>query len=337
MAAESTDPRVLLIYPAGPTRRGMEDALGDAGVVCDRADNVLQAVSRFAAEPADLVVLGLAGLTDRDIAVLETLREIRPGVFILLAFPAAARERAVKALASGADSYILEPFYLGEFVDLVRRGIERARRPSLAPEAADSEKLAVAVAEVINNRLQILELLLTELKEGATEPEEIRDETDRIKDVAEELLAFARKAEFHPVSVDLNQLLENLASTHPALRGASLGRLAAGLPPIDGDPRGLATLVTAIAGMAAGERIELATGMDEEGRPVLTVWAPDVVLAPDEAQAFFEPFAGPARGATGLAAATAKAVAEAHGAEIDVTSREGAGTAVTVRFRAARS
>ena len=323
---------VLLVYPPGATRRAMEDALSAEGINCVVADGVLRAVTRFSESPADLVVLGLRNLADRDLDVLGVLRERSPGVHVLLAFPSSVRERAVKALASGADCYILEPFYLSEFVELVRRGLERARLRADDRGDAEPERLAVAVAEVINNRLQILELLLTDFAEGATEPEEIRDETYRIKEVAEELLAFARKEEYRPVRVDLNRMIETLLSTQPAMETVAIDRLGEDVPEIEGDPRGLASLVVALSGMAGGGRLEIASGTDEAGRAVLTVWAPDLVLDEKEVAAFFEPFVGPAGGAVGLAAATAKGVIEAHGAVAKIESREATGTAVTVRF-----
>ena len=119
MAEARAVPRVLLIYPRGPSARGMQDTLLAEDITTDLAEDVFSAVSTYAANPSDLVVLGLNSLEERDLEVVRVLREIRAEVYILLAFPAHLRDRAVKALALGADSYILEPFYLAEFLDIV--------------------------------------------------------------------------------------------------------------------------------------------------------------------------------------------------------------------------
>ena len=81
----------------------------------------------------------------------------------------------------------------------------------------------------------------------------------------------------------------------------------------------------------------VATTTDSAGRAVLTLWAPELVLTEAEAAAFFEPFVGPARGYVGLAGATARGVIRAHGAVVEIDSRESSGTSVTVRFPAASS
>lgn len=337
--------RVLIVYPPGATARGMADALANEGVHSDTVENVYRAVSAFTANRPDLVVLGLAGLDDRDLEAIRVLRELSPDVYLLLAFPSGQRDRAVKALALGADSYILEPFYLGEFLDIVRRGLERAgagRRSEGLPAADDEglERLAGAVAHAINNPLQILELMLTD-EEGGPDREEFRQETRRIGAVVKELLAFSRRAEAPTTNVDVNELIRETLPETDAEPGPIRHELAEDLPRVPANPEALRAAIVAFDGLAgaasSGDRLVVRTALEpgRSRRPVrLDFSAPELLLTSEEVRDLFHPFAGPMQGAVGLAGATAHAVVEALGGEIRVESRKGRGTEISVRLPA---
>jgi len=300
------------------------------------AESVFSAVSRFQQNPADLVVLGLDGLEERDLEVVRVLREIRPEVYVLLAFPSPLRDRAVKALAIGADSYILEPFYLGEFLDFVRRGLERTRRARRVPpgtEGEDLERLAAAVAHAVRNPLQIIELMLSDDAEGETDPSDVREETDRVNEVVKELIGFAHRARIDRSTVSLNDVMKEIV--HPP--GGRLRRvrrdLAPDLPPISGDPERLRAAFGALASLSGEDgRLEVRTEITPRGRLRATVRLADLTLSEDERDALFLPFRSRVPGTVGLAAATAKATFDAHDAETAVQSRDGDGTTVRIDF-----
>lgn len=336
--------RVLIVYPPGATARGMADALASDGVASDTADNVYRAVSAFTANRPDLVVLGLAGLDDRDLEAIRVLREISPEVYLLLAFPSGHRDRAVKALALGADSYILEPFYLEEFLDIVRRGLQRAGRgrETRLPEGGGEglERLAGAVAHAINNPLQILELLLTD-EEGGPDREDFRQETRRIGAVVKELLAFSRRTEAQRTNVDVNALIREAVPAADASDRRVRHELTAELPAVAANPELLRAALAAFGALAdargAGGRLVVRTEV-ESGRPGGPVRvefvAPELLLSPEEVRDLFLPFAGPLKGEVGLAGATARAVVETLGGELRVSSREGRGTELAARLPA---
>jgi CheY-like chemotaxis protein len=118
-------------------------------------------MGRFVAEPADLVILGLAGLDEMEIDLVPALKAEERSPRVLLTFTGPRRDLAVRALEKGADGYVLEPFYPGELLHVVRGQL--APRAAAEP-AARLPGLAREVAHAINNPLQILTLLLQKEK-----------------------------------------------------------------------------------------------------------------------------------------------------------------------------
>ena len=336
-------PSVLLIYPSGATARGMADALQGEKIAVEAVENVYKAISSFTARPADLVLIGLGDVDERDLEVIRVLRELNPEVYVVLSFPTAHRDRAVRALALGADSYLLEPFYLGEFLDLVRRGLVRSTRGTVAGNGEDLERLAGAVAHAINNPLQILELLLTDDGGSGPDPEEFRHEAERVKEVVNELLSFARREENRPEPLDLNALVRETFPPEDDLRTRIRTDLAEDLPEIVADPIGMRRVLRALSLLShargQGGPLEISTVAPEgaRGRVTLRVRASELLLSDEEQDSMFQPFAGPIQGVVGLSGATAGALIRANGGTVAVESREGEGTTVAIGLPLART
>jgi len=330
-------PHVLLVYPLGSERRGMVEALGELSASLETADHLFTAISRFTARPADVVVLGLAALDDRDVErAIPLFRDLRPDVHLLLAFPPRRRESAVKALGLGADAYVLEPFYLRELVDLVRRGLLR-KGPAITGETTledqDLEKLAGAIGHAVGNPLQIIEF---QLSQDVIEAEEVRQETKRIAAVAEELLAYARQKEMQAAVLDVNRLVKETVPLTGKLRKRFHRELAGDLPAIDGDARQIRLAFSTFAGMAdargSEERLRVETAESADGWVEIVFHAPDLHLTPEEERDFFREFSALLAGEVGLRAATAKGIILSHGGEVVLASLGGEGTTVTVRL-----
>lgn len=330
-------PRALLVLPDGATARSMRAALTGEGIEADCVGNAFLAVSAFTREPADIVVLALKDLTERDLMAIKVFQEIRSDCFVLVVFPANLRDRAVLALAEGADAYLLEPFYPGEFLDIVRRALTRTMNGRA--NGADNEvleRLAGAVAHSINNPLQILELLIEESENAPAATADLRVGAQRIKRVVMELLAFARREEASFEPLDLNDLME--AVLPPLTKGREFEMdLAPDLPTILADRAGMTAVLRAFAEIGAPGGLNVTSRMEKEGQKrfsVVCFSAPDLILSDAEREAFFTPFAGPASGEVGLATATAKAVIDSHGGFVEFLSRDGIGTRIMVALPA---
>jgi DNA-binding response OmpR family regulator len=153
--------RVLIVHGSQGMRSSMTELLAREGLRVETLDSTYRCMGRFVDEPADLVILGLAGLEEAELELVPALKAEERSPRILLTFPGPRRDLAVRALEKGADGYLLEPFYPGELLHVVRGQLE----PRAAAEpAARLPDLAREVAHAINNPLQILTLLLQKEK-----------------------------------------------------------------------------------------------------------------------------------------------------------------------------
>jgi signal transduction histidine kinase len=322
----------------------MEDALSHEGFLVSVAHDVFSAVSRHAAAPADAAVLSLASMEDRDVDVFRFLRDQHPSLYLVASFPPDRREMAVKALATGADAYLLEPFYLGEFLDLVRRGLGRLPPPEAAPAAAPSrsadgglDRLSGAVAHAINNPLQIMKLLLPD--KPVADAREFQHEIDRIHAVANGLRTFSRRRDFAPrLGCDVNRVVRSGAEDAvPGLAGIEFG--SGELPPIESDEAQLRTAFAIYATLAQirGPRLPMKIGTSQEAAGpvpgiVVRYTVRDLLLSRAEVANHAEPFTSIFAGEVGLDGASAFAIIEVHGGTVDLRSAPGEGAVLTVRL-----
>ncbi|MEN8149720.1 MAG: hypothetical protein ABFS86_07840, partial [Planctomycetota bacterium] len=255
---------------------------------------------------------------------IPLFREIRPDVHILLAFPPRRRESAVRALALGADAYVLEPFYLRELVDLVRRGLDR-QGPAPeegAPGPEFLEELAARLGHLIGNPLQIIEL---QLDQEDLDPSEIREELGRIGPIASEIEDYAERNRLTWDIADVNQILKEVVSRRGRGRERFRRDLDDDLPKIRGDAARLRTAFANLAAMADARgpdgHLTVSTGLEGVAHVTISFHAPDLIPTAEEKRDFFEPFRGPICGHVGLRAAAAKSIILSHGGTVEVTSR----------------
>jgi len=219
-----------LLHDDGPSLDLAEAVLEAQGFRVHRATDAYRLLGLPAEPAADLALVGITAVDERDVDVVALLRERYPNAFIVLAYPASLRERAAEALAQGADAYLPEPFYPGELISLARRAAGRAegsppRLPEAPPAAAGNgagagtgttdglELLAGGVSHLVAQPLQILNLMIGSVEAG--EPlnvEDARKQMDRVAAVARDLSRFSEmsRARPHRHSVDLNEVLEGV-------------------------------------------------------------------------------------------------------------------------------
>ncbi len=203
----------------------MSHLLEQEGCVVETAQNSYDCVARFVEERADLVLVGLESLRESELDMLRTLAKEDPKPRILITFPMALREFAVKALAAGADGYLLEPFYAEEFVSLARAHLGSATAPS---RTVDLPLLAREVAHAVNNPLQIVSLLLGDEKTSKKKlVEQVGAEIERVRDVVQLLERYGSVKSAETAAADIVPLVEKAAT----------GRVRLKLE-VTGEPRG---------------------------------------------------------------------------------------------------
>jgi PAS domain S-box-containing protein len=230
--------------------------------------------------------------------------------------------------------------------DEALRESEARRREAQKLEAIG--RVAGGIAHDFNNLLMIVlgcsEGALEEL--GADTPvrrelEDIRDAAEQASRLTRQLLAFSRRQELQPVTVDLNDAVEGAAAMLRRLLPGEVRlelELTHGLPAASVDPAQLSQVILNLAvnardAMPDGGRVTIATDDAEEpGFVALTVRDEGTGMAPEVAARAFEPFfttKAPGRG-TGLGLATVHGIVTQSGGRIALDSTSGSGTSVTV-------
>jgi DNA-binding response OmpR family regulator len=202
--------RVLVVHESGATRSLITALLTAEGLHVEAIESWYQAISRFVDEPADLVLLGLAHVQEPELELIRALKREERSPRILVTFPSPLRDLAVRALVTGADGYVLEPFYGDELVGVVRGQMVATEAPDGAEALA---QLAQETAHAVGNPLQILTLLLQ--KERVTKKElmaGIPEHLARVEAVVGHLRAFGAVGDARPEPRDLRPLVERAAA-----------------------------------------------------------------------------------------------------------------------------
>ena len=138
----SDAPTVLLVEDDDGIARPLAAALRGDGYDVVRAATGTQALRQIAGEgpgepsrgPVAAVVLDL-GLPDLDgVEVCRRIRQIAPGVPVLMLTARTTEADVVVGLDAGADDYVTKPFRLAELLARLRALLRRAQRDEPSPD-----------------------------------------------------------------------------------------------------------------------------------------------------------------------------------------------------------
>jgi signal transduction histidine kinase len=170
----------------------------------------------------------------------------------------------------------------------------------------------------------------------------IIQEVDRLDRRITHLLAFSRPAPFHPIPERVPQLVQEILPAFAErlrAQGVTLDQdFSTSLPEVRVDPMKLEQVLVeivsnALDAMPSGGRLTITGRMEQSGETAGLVVAvrdtgggiPEQVLP-----SVFEPFFTTRPEGTGLGLATARRFVEQHGGRLNLTSRVGEGTTVTI-------
>jgi two-component system, NtrC family, sensor kinase len=217
-------------------------------------------------------------------------------------------------------------------------------------------ELSASVAHEINNPiagvLNLSMLLQRMLKDDGIPPDRIAEfrrylaqvtnETTRVGRIVSDLLAFSRRSKPQRAPADLNKIVRmtlSLVNHKMQLSGVEVEtRFAEGLPPISCDQSQIQQVVLTLVLNAAEathskqqRRVVVSTRADG-GFVRLAVADNGEGIAPENLPKIFHPFftTKPEGKGVGLGLAVSYGIVEAHGGEIEVTSKVGEGAAFTV-------
>jgi signal transduction histidine kinase len=202
-------------------------------------------------------------------------------------------------------------------------------------------------AEMLEEEVGSLEGSPTQVEEAKQLARAIVKEVDRLTDITEEYLRFARLPRPKLEREDLRQIVASLITF---LRGELDARgirveldAPANLPPIAADEHQLRQallnlLRNAGEAMAGGGRLQLSmcAPSDNHGKFVeLKICDSGQGIAPEHLAKIFDPFFSTKEHGTGLGLALTQQIVVEHGGTIEVQSQPGQGTTFTVRLPAA--
>jgi two-component system NtrC family sensor kinase len=245
--------------------------------------------------------------------------------------------------------------FVNIFVDLKERlDMERKLRQT-QEQLLQSEKLvsigrlSAGVAHEINNPLTTIltsSMLIQEDMDAGDhiyrELKTISDEALRCRKIVTSLLDFARQTKPTKQLNDLNEIVRQsfvLTRKQAAFQDVSVElNLSENLPDIcldkDQIQQALINLtLNAIEATDPGGRIDLTTLFDSKTDTVeISVRDTGIGIQPENLDKIFDPFFTTTEGGTGLGLAVTHGIIEQHGGTINVESKPGQGTCVTIRL-----
>lgn len=304
--------------------------------------------------PCDCIIVDyLLGAEDG----IETIQKIRASGndSAILAYTGAGSETiAVQALQAGAQDYLVKGEVTGPALYRALQGaIERAALNRKVREQREEQAAFVGmVAHDLRAPLRHMTRFAEILAEATDklEPDEIQcvehihNAGTRMSALLEALLEYTRSGRssisLEPVALNdvLNVVLSDLSE---AIRHANAEVCVTDLPVVQGEPIALSQLFQNLIGNAIkynrSERPQVHVFAEASaGGWRVSVQDNGIGIPANAVADVFEPLQrlhrqGEYEG-TGLGLATARKIAEQHGARIDITSEEGAGSTFTVTF-----
>ncbi|MGH7226292.1 MAG: sensor histidine kinase, partial [Gemmataceae bacterium] len=219
-------------------------------------------------------------------------------------------------------------------------------------EYAELAELAGGFVHDLKNHLSTLRLNLQLLAEDFQDPQtqrerraldrisRLQNECQRLVDISNEFLRFARVKDLELAPANLNEVVEELTDFFgPMARASNIeikSYIPADLPPLalnrDMFKQALLNLLlNAQQAMPSGGEITLLARTEPES-VIFELIDTGCGMSPEVLAKAFRPFYSTRSGGTGLGLPTTRKIIEAHGGSLDVQSEVGHGTKFTIRL-----
>jgi two-component system response regulator HydG len=249
--------RVLVVDDDAGVRYTLREILSSEGLVVDEASDGAEALARYDARPAPLVVTDLRMPHVDGMELLRRLAERSPVPRVVMITAHGSERQAVEAMKAGAYDYFRKPFENDELLAVVRRAVDAVRltheNERLAGELAlarsmvfasePMRRLAVLVARVAPRDVTVL----------------VTGESGTGKErVAEAIVAASRRAERPFVRFNCAALTPELAEAElfGHAKGAFTGAVRA-RPGLFGEADGGTLLLDEVGELAAPAQAKL--------------------------------------------------------------------------------
>src|SRR5687768_17477842 len=232
--------RVVVIDDHAPVRRNLRELLEirDTYEVVGEASNGAEAIQLVDSVRPDLVLMDVNMPVMNGIEATEAIKRSRPETKVLALTALGDMANISAMVKAGAGGYLLKggradelmnsldavangAVALGEKVaiDAIHEYADLEARYLQAQKMEAVGRLAGGIAHDFNNVLAIIENYASFIADAMPDDDpnlqdlnEIRGATERAKQLVRQLLAFSRKEETHPQTVDLNERVTSLQS-----------------------------------------------------------------------------------------------------------------------------
>jgi len=251
---------------------------------------------------------------------------------------------------------------LGDLTSAFNRMVRNLAR--IQNELVRSEKLislgrlSAGVAHEIRNPLNAMKGAIVLLRKRRSDDALIQEytgllseEMDRLNAFVTDFLTFARQSEPKRVPTDINRIILSAQGLfEEQARQQSIvfhNNLDPDMPPLLVDPHQMEQvvinlMVNAMDAMPQGGEVRFSTGLSREGMPPdgpaeakIVIRDTGVGIPKSELNSVFDPFFSTKDDGTGLGLPLSLGIVESHGGTIQIVSREGWGTRLTIAWPAA--
>jgi signal transduction histidine kinase len=331
----------------------LTEILEDAGYAATPAGSCAAALAAARAHRYDVALVDVMLPDGSGIDLALQLTEHNADGEIILLTGHATTESAAAAVRAGAFAYLVKPAGTGDLlltieqavakVRLVREGRDLLRRANRAEKLAAVGTLAAGLSHEIRNPLNAAALQLTVLERRLKKLSEIpatiyeplalvQAEIQRLSNILDEFLQFARPRELQCAPVDVGALVGQVVELLQPQAEAGRVRLRAtidGATTVDADVARLQQalinlLLNAIQATPAGGEVRIAAERRGDGvRLVIDDTGPGI--APELRERIFEPFFTTKEAGSGLGLPQVHSVVHQHGGTLTLEDNPAGG------------
>ena len=346
----SNPPKVLVVDDNPDNVELLAKRLAAAGYRTCEAYDGEEALARVAEEEPDLVILDvmMPKLDGFEVCRRLKTQEATRGIPVIMLTAKREVPDKIRGLDTGADDYVTKPFNPQELMARVRSLLHLR---TIQEKRVTEEKLgalgqmAEGVAHEVRNPMVTIGGFARRIRDRLPEGDPLRDyaehiikEVERLENMVEEIVRFKALmiAPYEPV--DLAALVEDaLAAREKLLEEGGIRvvrEFAADLPFLEGDRSNLLLAVgnviqNALEAMEPGGTLTVA--LAAEGQRVRARFTDTGCgIAKPELANVFDPFYTSKMTGAGMGLTMVHRIVTRHGGDVDIASRPGAGTTVTL-------
>ncbi|MFQ5964482.1 MAG: ATP-binding protein [Candidatus Scalinduaceae bacterium] len=344
----SANPKILVVFREDENMKAAVKLLAEKGYDVFSKTSVFQAVATVAERKTDIVVLDIDDLELKEMEFFDVVKKINPKLFILVSFSFVNREKAIKSLESGADCYILKPFYINELLAIIHKFLDRtSHNGSILKESNGKQlsvkRMALRIAHEINNPLttisgQLQLLLLGRINKDPNYPVYVtlEEETQRIAEAVRNLVTYAQLREPNKSFVNLNDIIKEVINffkdTKQERDTQIIEAFDRDLPMIMADKEQISLVCKNIicnSQKAVGKKGVLKISTEKDNQNIIATFYDSGKGIPSKViERIFDPFlvVDEAEGGIGLGLCVSHNIIKRHGGDLTVKSQEHKGT-----------